>query len=337
MKETFRITRFKPETLQRIEQANAIISEYGGQKLTARQVYYRFVAADLIPNTPRSYQNLTSILTDARYAGLVDWDAIEDRGREPDVPGEWDTIDEIVDAAVNQWRSPRWTDQPKYVELWVEKQALAGVLSPIARRWHVPLMVNKGYSSASAMKAAADRMLEAVGAEEVRTSCAGCGAMADDRVTGSRKCGDCGEDAGVAVRALNADGDTSFDKEVVVVYLGDHDPSGEDMVRDIRDRLVEFGVPNLKVDKVALTMPQIKRFKPPPNPAKVTDSRAKAYIAKYGDQSWELDALPPRELNRLVEQAITRNVDKELMDAVIAREDAERERVRAAILKSRGG
>lgn len=335
MKETYRVTNFKPDTLQRIEQANAIIAEYGGQKLTARQVYYRFVAADLIPNTPRSYQNLTSVLTDARYAGLIDWDAIEDRGREPDVPGEWDEIDEIVDAAVDQWRSPRWRDQPKYVELWVEKQALAGVLAPIARRNHVPLMVNKGYSSASAMKAAADRMLKAVGCDNVETVCAGCGTFADDR--DGRKCNGCGEATDVEVHAFKDGewGEEIFTKEVVVLYLGDHDPSGEDMVRDIRDRLAEFGVPNLRVEKIALTMAQIRRFNPPPNPAKITDSRAAAYIAKYGDQSWELDALPPRELNRLVEQAIARNVDREKMDAVIAAEGVERARVRAAIERSR--
>lgn len=331
----FRVTNFKADTLERIEQANAIISEYGGQKLTARQVYYQFVARDLIPNTPRSYQNLTTMLTDARYAGMIDWDAIEDRGREPDVPNEWDSIDEIIDAAVNQWRSPRWRDQPKYVEVWVEKQALAGVLGPIAKRNHVPLMVNKGYSSASAMKAAADRMLEALGADRVEVKCDNCGAFADDRT--GRRCNVCETITNISAVAFNNDGDDSFDKEVVVLYLGDHDPSGEDMVRDIRDRLTEFGVPNLTVEKIALTMAQIRRFNPPPNPAKLTDSRAQGYIEKYGNQSWELDALPPRELNRLVEQAIARNVDKAKMDAVIAKENVERERVRAAIERSREG
>jgi hypothetical protein len=334
-RQQFRVTNFRSDTLARIAQANAIIGEYGGQKLTARQIYYQFVSRDLIPNNARSYQNLTAMLTDARYAGSVDWDGIEDRGREADVPGEWDTIDEIVDLAVDQWRSPRWREQPKHVELWVEKQALAGVLAPIARRAHVPLMVNKGYSSASAMKAAADRMLEAAGCEQIETVCDGCGTLADDREDGC--CVSCGSKTGIEVHAFRGGvwGDEAFEKEVVVLYLGDHDPSGEDMVRDIRDRLAEFGVPNLRVEKVALTMAQIRRFNPPPNPAKVTDSRAGAYIARYGDQSWELDALPPRELNRLVENAINRNVDRGLMDAAVARETIERDRVRAAIEKSR--
>jgi hypothetical protein len=335
MKQQFRATNFRPETLATIAKADAIIAEYGGQKLTARQVYYQFVSRDLIPNTPRSYQNLTSVLTDARYAGLVSWNAIEDRGREADVPSGWDNIDDLVDAAVSQFRLPRWSDQPKYVELWVEKQALAGVLEPIARRNHIPLMVNKGYSSASAMKAAADRMLEAVGSDDVQTVCVGCGVFADDR--DGRRCNACREVTEIEVHAFRdgAYGDDAFDKEVIVLYLGDHDPSGEDMVRDIRARLTEFGVPNLRVDKIALTMAQIRKFKPPPNPAKITDSRAKAYIEKYGAESWELDALPPKELNRLVEQAIARNVDSKLMEAMRAREDAERERVREAIKRSR--
>jgi hypothetical protein len=326
----FRVTNFKADTLARIEQANSIIAEYGGQKLTARQVYYRFVSALIIPNTPRSYQNFTAMLTDARYAGLVDWSAIEDRGREADVPGEWDTIDEIVDAAVDQWRSPRWRTQSKYVELWVEKQALAGVLSPIARRAHVPLMVNKGYSSASAMKAAADRMIEAC---EIDVS------FVCDNCTGIDKDLDIERDVEVCSECLKkwkprAWGECNK-RTPIVLYLGDHDPSGEDMVRDIEDRLKEFGVTMVSVVKVALTMAQIKKFNPPPNPAKITDSRAGAYIEKFGSQSWELDALPPRELNRLVEQAINRNVDRAAMDAVIAEENVQRERVRAAIERSR--
>ncbi len=334
-KQLYRATNFRDETLQRIEQANAIIDEYEGQKLTARQIYYQFVARDLIPNTPRSYQNLTSILTDARYAGLISWDVIEDRGREPDVPSAWDSVDEIIDVALRSFRLPRWSDQPSYVELWVEKQALAGVLEPIARKWHVPLMVNKGYSSASAMKAAADRMLEAVGADHVEAICDNCGSFADDRTNG--KCDACEERTSIVTRAVDSDGGDDFDKNVVVLYLGDHDPSGEDMVRDIRDRLIEFGVPNLDVRKIALTMAQIRKFNPPPNPAKITDSRAAGYIAKHGDQSWELDALPPRELNRLVTAAISGIVDADLMAAMVARENAERERVTKAIEKSRKG
>lgn len=339
-KTQYRVTNFRAETLARIEQARSIIAEYSGQKLTARQLYYQFVARDLIPNTPRSYQNVTAMLTDARYAGLISWSAIEDRGREVDAPGEWSRIDELVDAAVESWRSPRWQKQPKYVELWVEKQALAGVLSPIARKWHVPLMVNKGYSSASAMYEAAQRMLEALGATSVQTACENCNTFVDD-TTDAGKCGGCGERASYVTRAFDEYGDClhhGCEREAIVLYLGDHDPSGENMVDDIRGRLEEFGVPNLTVTKVGLTMSQIRRLRPPPNPVKLTDSRAQAYIDRHGtDECWELDALPPRELNRLVDGAIRDVCDVNMYEATLAAENVERERVRKAIAKSRKG
>lgn len=332
-KQQLRAVNFRPDSLRSIGRISEILSEYDGQKLTARQVYYQFVARGWLENTERSYKKMTNLITDARYAGMVSWDAIEDRGREPDVPSEWSSIDRLVDIAVKSFRLPRWADQPAYVELWVEKQALAGVLSPIATRNHVPLMVNKGYSSASAMKAAADRMLEAVSAH-VEIVCDDCEHHFFDDRDDHRNCAGCGRKSGPKALAISDDND-GIAKDVVVLYLGDHDPSGEDMVRDIRARLVEFGVPNLEVRKLALTMAQIRKFKPPPNPAKITDSRAAAYIAEHGESSWELDALPPRELNRLVESAIAGIVDADKMSAMLEREDAERVRVAKAIAKSR--
>jgi hypothetical protein len=288
--ECYRVVNFKKESRRKIVQINDICEEYGRQKLTARQVYYQFVSRGWLENSARNYKNLTNLLTDARYAGLVDWDIIEDRGRTPDIPPEWNNLGERVEMAIENFRLPRWVDQTNYVEVWVEKQALAGVLEPITWRWHVPLMVNKGYSSASAMKEAADRI--------------------KGRVHSARP----------PTRAH-------------ILYLGDHDPSGEDMVRDVKDRLTEFGVPRLKVHKVALTWEQIQLHKPPPNPAKLTDSRATAYIEKFGDESWELDALPPRELNRLVTASIQGLLDFDKMKAVISKEDEARAKLKKVMSK----
>ena len=90
-----------------------------------------------------------------------------------------------------------------------------------------------------------------------------------------------------AKRFLQADDD----QVKLLFYLGDFDPSGEDMVRDVKDRLEMFGV-ELEVEKLALTKAQIAQYNPPPNPAKMTDSRAAAYVEKHGSSSWEVDALP---------------------------------------------
>jgi hypothetical protein len=89
----------------------------------------------------------------------------------------------------------------------------------------------------------------------------------------------------------------------IIIHLGDHDPSGVDMTRDITDRLAIFGV-DLEVNRIALNMDQIEQYGPPPNPAKITDSRAASYIAEHGDESWELDALEPAVLHDLITETV---------------------------------
>lgn len=325
-KEKFRTVNFRPESRERIVQLRDIVEEYQqqGLRLTARQLYYQCVSRDIVPNTPAEYKKLTALLTDARYSGMIDWSAIEDRGREPSTPSEWDTPADLVESALRAYRLPRWKGQDTYVELWVEKQALAGVLAPIAREFHATLMVNKGYSSASAMKESADR-IKAAGTVDQK--------LLDDILSRMKSTLGLDEDdeerreareylrehVGYAIRT------------VVVLYLGDHDPSGEDMVRDIKTRLEEFGVLNLSVEKVGLTIAQVKQYNPPPNPAKITDPRAKDYIAKFGAKSWEVDALPPNVLTRLIRAAFAKHIDKGLMDEVKKREEVDKELLRKAV------
>lgn len=284
MKRCFVAKNFRDESVARIAIANQIITQYLGMglRLTLRQLYYQFVAHHGLPNTERSYKGLAGLMSDARLAGLVDWDAIEDRGREPVTPSEWDGIPSLVESALRSFRLPRWRGQDSYAELWVEKQALAGVLAPLAHEHHVTLMVNKGYSSTSAMYESSLRFRR------------------------------------------------HADKERVLFYLGDHDPSGEDMVRDIKDRMACFGVRDLEVQKLALTMPQIEQYNPPPNPAKLTDPRAQGYIARHGDSSWEVDALDPDTLAALIRGAFKDVIDQEAMDEVIAEEEEGKEALRAA-------
>jgi hypothetical protein len=112
-----------------------------------------------------------------------------------------------------------------------------------------------------------------------------------------------------------------------IIHLGDHDPSGKDMTRDIIDRLTEFSGQSIEVNRVALNMNQIEEYSPPPNPAKLTDSRATAYIAEFGDESWELDALTPEVMSKLIEDTVSevRNADK--WEKAQGREDKEKEQL----------
>jgi hypothetical protein len=87
------------------------------------------------------------------------------------------------------------------------------------------------------------------------------------------------------------------------LYLGDHDPSGIDMTRDIRERMALFSC-NAEIDvrRLALNKDQVELWNPPENPAKETDSRFENYRDQFGDKSWELDAIEPKKLVALVEE-----------------------------------
>jgi hypothetical protein len=117
-------------------------------------------------------------------------------------------------------------------------------------------------------------------------------------------------------------------KETVVLHLGDHDPSGVDMTRDIHDRLRLFGS-STRVERIALNMDQVRRYDPPPNPAKVTDSRAAGYVAEHGGESWELDALPPDVLDALITEAVQEYRDESLWGESTQAMQAEKRQLQA--------
>lgn len=252
---------------------NEILEEYvrDGYVLTLRQLYYQLVSKDVIPNNDKEYAKLSNILKKGRMAGIVDWSAIEDRVRVPKLPYWVRNVQEAIRDTIDQYRLNRMQGQSQKIEIWVEKDALSNVLYRVSSKYHLRLMVNRGYSSVSAMYDAYNRL---------------------------------------------SDGD-------VILYFGDHDPSGMDMVRDVKDRLNEFGI-EVNVKPIALTIEQIKQFNPPPNPAKITDPRAKWYIEKFGKTSWELDALPPRELIRLAQNAVEQIIDRDMYDSMVEKESKDK-------------
>ena len=278
-----------------LQQIVSIVESYQDQgiTLTSRQLYYQLVSRDVIPNAEETYKRICTFLTDARYAGLIDWEAIEDRGRTPEKHSEWENIMQIIKTATQSYRLPRWSDQDFYVELYCEKQAMESVLKPVANKYHIYFGVNKGYSSASTMYDLAKRIEEKIGEG----------------------------------------------KKAVILYLGDHDASGLDMVRDIRKRITEFlengneftsdideddENSSFRIVPLALNMTQIKRYNPPPNPAKQTDPRSKWYISEYGNKSWELDALEPKVLIAIAETGIRKHLDLNKYDQWVIREDKEK-------------
>lgn len=297
-----------------LNRINDILVEYRQQRyiLTLRQAYYQLVSRDVIPNNAKEYAKLSDLLTKGRMAGIVDWASIEDRGRKPRLPYYVQGVKHALEDTVDQYRLNRQEGQPTYVEVCIEKDALSSIFSRVTSRYHVNLLVNKGYSSCSAMYDIYQRIAEAY-------------------QNGAQKC--------------------------VILYFGDHDPSGIDMIRDVNSRVGEMLAkgdnkdliaqrmeeagsyleeedddayipdisPVFQVKQLALNMAQIRQFNPPENPAKITDPRAKKYIEKFGDKSWELDALRPQVLAELCEKGIRAEIDTEIYDQMVEKEEEQKE------------
>jgi len=119
-------------------------------------------------------------------------------------------------------------------------------------------------------------------------------------------------------------------QDTLILHFGDHDPSGLDMTQDIIGRMETFGA-RVEVMRLALNMDQVREYGPPPNPAKLTDSRIGGYLANYGEESWELDALEPKVLSRLVVDGIKSVLSKDAWSAALAREEQGRDEIIKAI------
>lgn len=123
------------------------------------------------------------------------------------------------------------------------------------------------------------------------------------------------------------------DKKIIVLHFADHDPSGLDMTRDLQRRLTRYSVmqhsgsQTLLVRRMALTFTQVDKYGLAPNPTKSTDTRASGYIKDYGHSCWELDAIEPRELQRLVVESIEQRLDLKQWKKSVKREEKERKQL----------
>ncbi len=284
MKQCFVEKRFRQESLDLIKKINRIIEEYQeqGYELTLRQVYYQLVARAYIPNNERSYKNVGNLISEARLAGLIDWNAIVDRTRHLRRNSHFDSPKDILEVAANQYQIDKRTTQGTYIEVWVEKDALISIVEDVCRKLDVPCLSCRGYVSSSEMYEAACRIKNQM--------------------------------------------EYKGKQEAFIIHLGDHDPSGIDMTRDIQERMDLFGA-EVRVDRIALTWEQIELYDPPTNPTKLTDSRATGYIKEYGYDCWELDALEPRVIEQLIIESVTNLTDIDLYEDMKDKEQAERQKL----------
>lgn len=284
MKETFIPKHFSIGSLSIIQQANTILDEYEtqGLVLTLRQLYYQFVSRGLLPNKQTEYKRLGSIVSDARLAGKIDWRMMEDRTRHLRDLAKWDNPEDgLNDFRKYYYHEDLWRMQEHRPEIWIEKDALVGVIEGVCQDLRVPYFACRGYSSQSAQY-----------------------------------------EAGKRFRQWHRS-----DQKPIIFHFGDHDPSGVDMTRDNDDRVNMFTRGFVEVKRLALTMDQIEQYNPPPNPAKETDSRCSGYVQRFGNESWELDALEPSVIGQLIRDAVEPLIDDDKWAEALAIEDAHKEEI----------
>jgi len=219
--------------------------------------------------------------------GLIDWNAIEDRTREVDGNSHWDSPADIIASSAQCFLLDKWDNQPNRVEVWVEKDALEGVVGKVSRRLDVQFFSCRGFASATSLWEAGQRLKEYAEA----------------------------------------------DQRPVILHLGDHDPSGIDMSRDLEERVSlfmdDYGG-DLEFVRIALNRDQIDEYNPPPNPAKQTDSRYRGYVDEHGEECWELDALDPSVIDALIQKHVLSYRDDDLFEDREAEEAKHRERLGVA-------
>jgi len=326
MRIKFRNAKLSAANLGRLVTINGIISEYQkqGYVLSLRQLYYQLVSRDIIPNKQAEYAKLSTLLKEGRMAGIVDWAAIEDRTRQPYSPAAFDSPEEILDIAIRQFQLPRQAGQSQYVEVWVEKDALSGVLKRVTAPYHVPILVNKGYGSASAMFDAYERFRKAIKAGQKCTILylgdydpSGIDMIRDVKtrvlemlMNDNYLCDT------IAYEALEKDEEEKENTGYFLRHmLEDEYNDYSDENKDCLDEYGDFDVnkawikDQFGVRAIALTREQIDLYKPPPNPAKLTDPRSKKFIAEKGSTSWEVDALKPEVLNAILDTNIRGLID----------------------------
>ena len=261
-----------------VEASQTILREYmqQGYSITLRQLFYQFIARDLFPNewidpsynkkhglpadtknTIKNYKRLSVVVKRAREGGLIDWEGMVDRTRNMVGNPIYDSPAGMVSQMSESYFVDLWKGQPYRVEVWVEKDAMSQIVETACSPLGVDFFANRGYVSASTIWDIAHNRHKVAWDE--------------------------------------------FGQKTIVLHLGDHDPSGIDMTRDIEERVRLYASPYYEAQKppditfvrLGLNMDQIKELNPPSDPAKVSDPRAGEYVEKYGERSWELDALEP--------------------------------------------
>jgi len=261
--------KWTTKQLDKLNKIQEVLEELEKYKpLTLRQVYYQLVGKGYIENNQSQYGMISNLLKWARLDGYIPWEDIEDRVRTyHDLTG-WEDSEEFIRASLKHflrgYRRNLLQGQDKYIELWIEKDALSSVFTKVAEPYAVPVVVCRGFSSVTFLNDFRERL------------------------------------------------SYHIEKRPVMLYFGDHDPSGLEIFKSLKTTLTEeMGIKGLEFKRIALLIEDIDRYKLPQSlkALKMSDTRAKKYVETYGRMAAELDALKPNVLENRIRSAIEAELD----------------------------
>lgn len=280
---------FQASTRAIIKRANDIIEDFAGQgfSLTLRQLYYQFIAQNKFPDSwiDENYNREHGLALDTKNTNK-----------------NYDRLGAIINnarlAGLIDWKAIE--DRTRFIRELAHWDDPADIVSSVAQQFRVDMWEGQKYRpevwiEKDALVGIFERVCQQF--DVPLFSCRGYTSQSEMWVAANR------------IQRTRRDGQFP-----VVMHFGDHDPSGVDMSRDIEDRITLF-TGGLELRRLALTMAQVEQYNPPPNPAKLSDSRCAGYIQQFGDSSWELDALEPTVLAELVRGNIQALIDPGPWDA----------------------
>ena len=282
-----KVSRKRLDRLERVTTAVESLSSYF--PLTVRQVFYRLVSDEAIPNNLKSYKTVSGDLTQLRLAGIVSWDAIDDRVRRISSKRGWDNMDEYVDSFINSFQPEYYhrcliQSQPKHVEIWIEKDALSTIVEDVVWPYCLRVVVCRGHSSTTFVRRYAERAKDA---------------MINGKQPVILYMGD-----------LDPSGIECF----------------EATERSLKEKHHIHGV---IYKRIALNPEHIGKYSLPHSvdAIKETDPNFKKYVKRFGRIAVELDAVHPGDLQGLVKDAIDAELDLDEMDAQLEIEEFERKKL----------
>jgi hypothetical protein len=365
---------FRDEKDALVEPIQRVFAEYAAQGylLNARGIAYRLEGQGIIRKTEESFQQVETVVKEGRDMGLFDWDGLPvDSARALRDYAMWlDPAHRLRSAAANH-TIDKWARQENRVEVWTEKEGLLGVIRGACENEDVPFRALTGYDAVGAAREGARRILTRnwIGRMLVEYQDAyGNGMVSPITLLQYLKRGDAGElEPDEKVQRLyerlkqwreEAQSEEIPEQHTVILYIGDHDPSGMDITRDTLDKLAFYGGWNYEVVRVAITCDETCESDDPElhsAPAKTADSRWKKYVEAHfpqyelepyhvmikgkqkvryraydenGDeahpQSWEVESLEPAVLSAKVTDAINQWRDADAWDEAVDDEESQR-------------